>query len=254
MPGTGTPRRWDLMTTTEIEEMLKSGMDLAILPCGATEQHGPALATGCDTLSPERIAWLASAKTGVPVLPAIPYGISLGHTHKWPGTISLTPQTFITVVLEIAKWAVASGIKRLIFLNGNGPNIPPLECARIQLRHDFPDCRFRVVSLFDVSKRCTEYYMADGEDIHANRGETALLMHLLPEAVRPEALVDEEDVTPGLIFSYDMTRTTESGVVGHARASSVEEGKKLADMLVDDFVAFLEKALKEEFPVPPGPK
>lgn len=248
------PRRWELMTSTEISAMLSSGMDTAILPVGATEQHGPHLATGCDTLSPERIAWLVSAKTGVPVLPAIAYGVSLGHTHNWPGTLSVTPQTLITLVLEISKWAVASGIRRLIFLNGNGPNIPPLECARIQLRHDFPEARFRVVSLFDISKRVTAHYFIDGEDIHANRGETSLLMHLLPEAVRPEMAVDEEDVTPGLVFSYDMTRTTKSGVVGKARDASAEDGKKLADMLVDDFVGLLEKALVEPWPVPPGPK
>ena len=59
-------------------------MDLALLPVGATEQHGPHLATGCDTISPEEIAWRVSERTGVVVLPAIPYGISLGHTAAGP--------------------------------------------------------------------------------------------------------------------------------------------------------------------------
>ncbi|KAI9016685.1 creatininase [Hyaloraphidium curvatum] len=256
-PGCGRPRRWDLMTSSEIGAMVSSGMDCAVLPVGATEQHGAHLATGCDTLSPESVAWLASARTGVPVLPAIPYGISVGHrpgTGGWPGTITVSCETLIRLVVEVARGAVASGITRLIFLNGNGPNVPPLECARIQLRGEFPDGRFRVISLFDLSQRVQRHYFSDALDIHANRGETSLLMHLVPEAVRPELVVDEDDVTPDLVFSYDMLRTTRSGVVGKAREASAEDGKVLADMLVDDFAALLERAVKEEWPKPPGPK
>ena len=57
---------------------------------------------------------------------------------------------------------VASGFKRLIFLSGNGPNAPPLESARLQLRYEFPKCRFRVVSLFDASARLATAYTRDG--------------------------------------------------------------------------------------------
>jgi creatinine amidohydrolase/Fe(II)-dependent formamide hydrolase-like protein len=133
----GVARRWDLMTSPEIADAVRKGMDLALLPVGATEQHGPHLATGCDTISPEEIAWRVAERTGVVVLPAIPYGISLGHTSHWAGTVSLHPQTLTQLVLEIARWVLASGFSKLIMLNGNGPNVPALECARIQLRHEF---------------------------------------------------------------------------------------------------------------------
>jgi creatinine amidohydrolase len=247
-------RRWDLMTAPEIGAAVAQGMDLALLPVGATEQHGPHLATGCDTISPEEIAWRVSERTGVVVLPALAYGISLGHTSHWPGTISLHPQTMAQVVVEIGRWVVASGFTKLIMLNGNGPNTPPLECARIQLRYEFPRCRFRVLSLFDCSKRVQEHYFSDAADIHANRGETSLLMHVRPETVRPAAVVDEEDVTPGKIFSYDMPATTASGVVGRPSLASAADGRRLAEMLVEDLSATVAAALAEPWPVPPGPR
>jgi creatinine amidohydrolase len=100
------------MTSTEIGETIASGMDLAILPIGATEQHGPHLATGCDTVSAETIANLAAKKSGAFVLPSIPYGCSLGHTEKWPGTISLHPMTLTHVVLETSRWVRNNGIRR----------------------------------------------------------------------------------------------------------------------------------------------
>ncbi len=70
----GSPLRCDMLTSPEIHALVQQGMDLAILLVGATEQHGPHLATGCDTLLPKQIALLVPRHTGVPVLPAIPYG------------------------------------------------------------------------------------------------------------------------------------------------------------------------------------
>lgn len=248
-----TLRRWELMTSPEIGDLVAQGMDLAILPVGATEQHGPHLATGCDTVSPEAIAWRVAERTGAVVLPALPYGISLGHRDRWPGTISLHPQTLIQIVLEIGRWVTASGFTRLIMLNGNGPNVPPLECARIQLRYEFPRCRFRVLSLFDISPRVQQHYFSDAADIHANRGETSLLMHLRPECVRAEAIVNEVDVTPGKLFSYDMPSTTMTGVVGSPRLSSPADGEQLTAMLVADLTKLVAQALTETWPEPPGP-
>ncbi|MCC7048969.1 MAG: creatininase family protein [Alphaproteobacteria bacterium] len=242
-----------MMTSDELGALAKSGMDLAILPVGATEQHGPHLATGTDTVSPEAIAWRVSALTGAVVLPALPYGLSLGHTDRWPGTLSLHPQTMTQVVVEIGRWVVKSGFRRLILLSGNGPNQPPLESARLQLRYEFPDCRFRFLSLFHVSERITKAYAGDAPDFHANRAETALLMHLRPEMVRPGKEVDEPDITVGRVFSYDMRATTRSGVVGKPSAATEEFGEHLTDMLVEDLAAFVEQALAEDWPKPPGP-
>jgi creatinine amidohydrolase len=244
--------RWDLLTASEIGAIVAGGMDMAVLPVGATEQHGPHLATGCDTISPEEIAWRISERTGIVVLPSLAYGISLGHRDRWPGTLSLHPQTFMQVIVEIGRWVVASGFTKFVMLNGNGPNQPGLECARIQLRYEFPECRFRVLSLFDCSPRVRDYYFADAADIHANRGETALLLHVRPDGVRLDQAIDEEDVTPGKFFSYDMPRTTASGVVGRPTLASAAEGAKLSDMLVEDLGALLQAALAEEWPVPPG--
>jgi creatinine amidohydrolase len=109
-----------------------------------------------------------------------------------------------------------------------------------------------VLSLFDCSPRVQQHYFSDAADIHANRGETSLLMHLRPDAVRPEAAVDEEDVTVGRIFSYDMPTTTASGVVGRPSLASALDGAKLSEMLVEDLSAIVATALVEPWPTPPG--
>src|SRR5260221_11020724 len=135
------------------------------------------------------------------------------------------------VIVEIGRWVVASGFKRLGFPSGNGPNSPPLESARLQLRYEFPQCRFRLLSVFDCAPSAHKAYTRDGLDIHANQAETSILMHLRPEMVRADRLVDEPDVTPGLVFSYDMKATTRSAVVGQARPAPATAGKALAARL-----------------------
>ena len=82
--------RWASLTKDEIGDAAEAGA-VAVLPVGATEQHGRHLTTGTDTLLAEEVAVRAGEQTGDIVLPALPYGCSLGHTARWPGTLSLLP-------------------------------------------------------------------------------------------------------------------------------------------------------------------
>lgn len=246
--------RWDMMTSDEIGAYIASESALAILPVGATEQHGPHLASGCDTISADLIATLAAEKAKAIVLPALPYGCSLGHTEKWPGTISLHPMTLTSVVIECARWAALNNITKLLFLSGHGTNDAPLRSAILQLRYEFPEMRFATMGLWDISKRVGELYFRDGDDIHANRGETSILLHLKPEMVRMGHAFDVQDVTPGQKFSYAMPATTPTGVVGAPTQSSAEDGAMMVDIIVEDLAQWLNEALAEEWPaVPAGP-
>ena len=245
---------WDTCTSPEIGELVRAGMDLAVLPVGATEQHGPHLGTGTDTISAAWVAQQAGTRTGALILPAIPYGCSLGHTDQWPGTISLHPMTLTQVVLEIARWTLKSGIRRMIFFSGHATNGPSLASAVLQLRYEEPRARFRQIGIWEISERVRELYTRDGADVHANRGETSMLLHAAPEMVRSQHVFDVEDVTPGRVWSYDMPSTTPTGVVGRPSEASVEDGAMMAEIVVEDFAALLRAGLREEWPeVPAGP-
>jgi creatinine amidohydrolase len=245
---------WETMTSREIGELIKSGMNMAVLPVGATEQHGSHLGTGTDTISATLIARDAAERAGVLLLPSIPYGCSLGHTERWPGTISLGPITLTQVILEVARWVLKSGIQKLMFFSGHSTNGPSLSSAILQLRYEAPDVRFRQLAIWDLSARAQALYARDGADIHANRGETSLLLHYAPEMVRMEHAFDVEDVTPGLVWNYDMPRTTPTGVVGRPTEASVADGAMMAEILTEDLTSLLRAGLREPWPeVPMGP-
>jgi creatinine amidohydrolase len=246
--------RWESCTSAEIAQIVRAGMDMAVLPVGATEQHGPHLATGTDTISAQWVADRAAERTGVLVLPAIAYGCSLGHTDHWPGTLSLSPLTLTYLVLDIARWAVRSGIRRLLMFSGHATNASALGSAVLQLRYEFPNARFRQCGIWEISPPVTDLYCRDGQDVHANRAETSLLLHAAPYMVRPKLAFDVPDVTLGRFWSYDMPHTTRTGVVGRPTESTPEDGASMAAIVCDEFERLVRKALAEDWPeVPPGP-
>jgi creatinine amidohydrolase len=231
----------------EIAEAAAQGK-LAILPVGATEQHGPHLATGTDTLLAAHVAAAAAERTGDTVLPALAYGCSLGHTDRWPGTLSLLPATMIAVLVELGRWAHASGFRKLVMVNGHATNGPPCQSAILQLRHELPDLRLRFVSIFDLTPEIAARYTEDAPDFHANEAETSMLLHLAEDQVRLERAVDEPDRTVGTVLQYAMPAVTRSGVVGAPSTATRPRGAELLDRLVDALAALLSQARAERDP------
>jgi creatinine amidohydrolase len=221
---------------------------VAVLPVGATEQHGAHLATGTDTLLAEHVANVAAERTGDVALPALPYGCSLGHTDRWPGTLSLHPTTMTAVVVEVGRWVHASGFRKLVIVNGHATNGPPCQSAILQLRHELPDLRPRFVSIFDLTPEIAARYTEDAPDFHANEAETSMVLHLDDSQVRPGQAVDEPDRTVGRVLSYPMPAVTSSGVVGAPTTASAERGAALVEQLVDALAELLRRARAERDP------
>jgi creatinine amidohydrolase len=196
-----------------------------------------------------RAALAAAGRTGDVVLPAFEYGCSLGHTDAWPGTLSFSPATLTAAVQDIGRWAHASGFRKLLLVNAHATNQPPCGSALLQLRHELPDLRVRLVTVWDLSDEIFAAYSDDAPDFHANDAETSLLLHLDRESVHPTLAVDEPDRTVGLVFQYAMPQTTVSGVVGRPTTATATRGAELFDAIVAALVTLLERARAERDPL-----
>lgn len=109
------------LTWMQVEEYLK-GDDRAVLPLGAQEQHAY-LALATDAILSERVSVEAADPLGVPVLPALPFGMS-HYFLAYPGTISIGLAAYQAVVLEILESLRRHGFRRLLIVNGHGGNSP----------------------------------------------------------------------------------------------------------------------------------
>jgi creatinine amidohydrolase len=206
---------------------------------------------GMDTVLAEHLCAAVSARTQVPLLPGMPYGCSLGHSRRWPGTIALKPALLIELVKQIGDWSYFSGVRRLFIVNTHVTNKAPLRCALETLRAEHDDLMIALFNSATVSPRVRDAHFADGDDWHANEAETSLMLALAPEMVRPNLLSisDDPDRTKGLVFSHPVNRTSKNGVTGMPSRASADNGKQLFEWIVEDLTALVMRGMIEKPPL-----
>lgn len=113
---------WTALTRNDVRERLAAGA-LVVLPTGATEQHGPHLPTGHDSMTVGAIARAAAdaAAAEIVIAPTLVFGSSQHHI-PFGGTLSLSTETYFRVVTELVESIIASGGRRILILNGHGGN------------------------------------------------------------------------------------------------------------------------------------
>jgi creatinine amidohydrolase len=103
----------------QLEEYLRSD-DRIVLPLGSVEQHGY-LSLGVDMILSERVAVEAAEPLGVPVLPALPYGVT-PYFAAYPGSPTLGRETYGAVLRELLDSLHGQGFRRIALVNGHGGN------------------------------------------------------------------------------------------------------------------------------------
>ncbi len=247
------PVLWEELTWEEIAESHRDAGNAVLWPFGATEQHGPHLGTGVDSCIAAAVCNAVSARNRVPVLPVMPVGCSLGHTRKWPGTLSMRPRTMIAMVVEIGEWLHAAGVRRVFIVNAHVTNFAPLRCALEELRFDFPDLQIALINTADISPRVNERFFAEGQDWHANEAETSLMLVLQPSATRENLFseADDPDRTAALQFAHPVSQTSRNGVTGAPSQASLEKGEELFAWMVADLSERVLAGCAECPPFPP---
>lgn len=246
-----TPVLLEALPWPEVAEVRERNGGLLVVPCGATEQHGPHLPIGTDTLLAEACCWYASAVACIPVLPALAITVSQGHTAKWPGTFSLRHETFIATAREIAAWAAATGWKRLLFVNSHFGNDASLRVAVDQIRvEQLGRLLVGTRNTFSLTPEIWDDFVSDAEDLHANCAETALMLHLAPHLVRSTTDADDPDRTGASVFSYPVAQTSLNGVTGFPSQATPAAGADLFLKMGKALAALLERATSDEPPLP----
>jgi creatinine amidohydrolase len=105
----------------QLEEYL-SHDDRIVLPLGSTEQHAY-LSLATDAILAERVAVEAAEPLGIPVLPALAFGIT-PYFAAFPGSPSIRLETYLAVVGELLSSLRGQGFQRVLLVNGHGGNTP----------------------------------------------------------------------------------------------------------------------------------
>jgi creatinine amidohydrolase len=221
--------------------------DVAVLPIGSTEQHGPHAPLSTDTLSAKAIAAAgADAYDGeVVVAPALPYGISEEHRH-FSGTLWLSPDTFRDAVREVIESLTHHGWDRVVLVNGHGGNTDALREIAASVTREGVACA-ALFTWFDAIDPAEVGDDPEGMG-HAGSVETSVVMHHAPDLLREDqfeaaaegASDDWGEWVAGTNVAYDSAEFTENGTVGDPTGATAKRGAQLTADAGDALADLLE--------------
>ncbi len=180
------------LTWPDVEAYLKVS-DIALVPIGATEQHGRHTPLLVDTAWASDVSAAVAAKEDVLVAPPMHYGWSLHHLG-YPGGITLRPETLTNVAIDVAESLISAGFRKIIYVNGNRvANLPPLQIAMAKVRYK-TGAFCAIIDTHLIARREVCEASGNGRDgsHHAGNVETSFMLHAHPDLVK----VDEIKALP----------------------------------------------------------
>ena len=239
-------RFWADLTTTDFEGLDPAGT-VAVLPLGATEQHGPHLPLGVDTRLVDGIvaAALPLLPADLPVLflPTQSIGLSPEHA-RFAGTLSLSADTLMRLWKDIGAGVARSGVKKLVLFNAHGGHVGAMDVVARELRESH-DLIVYSVSWFNLPlDDANARFDADEHrfGVHAGDIETSMMLALHPPLVRMATARNFSSASrqraaaypilgngKSAKFGWAMQDYNAEGAAGNAAAATADKGREVVN-------------------------
>jgi len=244
-----SPFIWGELNWPQAQALLKK-VDIALLPVGAIEQHGPHLPLDTDSFDADYLARRVAETCSDPrplVLPLVPYGVSYHH-EDFSGTVSISNETLSQLVYDIGMAAAGNGIRKLVIINGHGGNDPALNFAAQMINRDAGI--FVCVDTGETSDIDIEAIVQTANDVHAGEIETSTALAVRPELVHmdlaassvPEFSSNYLDFSSkrGINWYAHTQHISTTGVMGDPSKASAAKGERIWTAMIAHLVSFVE--------------
>jgi creatinine amidohydrolase len=205
------PLFFEEMTREALQQVAPTA--LAVIPVGATEQHGPHLPAGTDVMHTEHVAHAAAARIAdripVVVTPTLPFGCSPHHV-PFGATISLSAETLARVLHDLGTSIAAAGFRYLFVVNGHGGNHELISLMARDLALKLP-LAVAAGSWWAIAR---DALMSEGGGQigrlpgHAGAFETSIVLALRPDLVR-EPMPHRDGPVAGDLVTFGSPYRTE---------------------------------------------
>lgn len=227
-----------LLTTATSHDIAELQPTIAVLPIGSFEQHGSVLPLTTDTIVAQLIAERIAQDYGLFLLP--PMTVSCSHEHAgFAGTVSISSQTLLAVVADIRRSLSASGIDKLVLVNGHGGNYVLSNIAQEANVSDVCVALYPGRVEWQQARDDAALETTISEDMHAGELEVSLLLHADPDLVSASYKTEDHlaTVRPHLLMT-GLRALSASGIVGRPSLGTAEKGEILLASLSRSFASF----------------
>jgi creatinine amidohydrolase len=241
------------MTSPDVKEAAEKGL-IAILPIGSIEVHGPHMPTGTDSITAHEITRRASEKEPAVVLPPLYYAYVVENRH-FPGTVSLTGKTLLTLLEEVCDEAARNGFKKILIVNGHGGNNALL---KVFLKDSLTKKKdYTIYAMIEPWAPFPELAakLSEGRTFgHACEIETSIGLYLFGDHIKMgnikrEAKLGSTGLPKGIETSIDWQAYALDLYIGDPRYATEEKGKILVNKMIE-FLADVIRTLKNDAKVP----
>lgn len=219
---------------------------LVVMPVGSTEQHGPHLPLGADTIIAFEIAKKFAERSDGIVAPPISWGYkpqpgSSGGTG-FPGTCSLDGSTLTALVRDFLRELIRHAVQRIIVLDGHYENSLFLnEGVDLALRDTGhpPNVKIAIVRWFELVKPEEYVKIFPGFESaaleHAANLETAMLLYLRPELVKKDKIRGDkaQRSPPYVVLPPTADLIPKTGVLTNIKDVNAKQGEELTRIIVE---------------------
>jgi creatinine amidohydrolase len=249
------PRDWSDIDWTKTDAATAARW-IAVMPLGATEQHGPHLPLETDVMIGEaylaRVRELLPDTSPVTFLPIQRIGISTEHID-FKGTLTLSTEAALKEWMALGESVARAGVRKLVMVTSHGGNSTAMMLVAQDLR--------AYHGLLAVTTSWSRFGVPQGmfpeeelrHGIHGGAVETSIMLAKYKEHVRVGAIADFRSSGIAMEREYRWLSTqrpapfawqaqdlNESGAVGNATLATAEKGVQLLDYGAQRFIELLD--------------
>ena len=255
---------WDQLSTTDFAKLDLTQV-IAVLPLGATEQHGPHLPLCVDSALIDGVIQHClphmhklESFSDLPVLflPTQKIGFSPEH-QSFAGTLSLKASTILALWTDILDSVASTGIHKVLLLNAHGGQSGLLDVVGRDIRQRHKILVYSA-NFYDLpANSSTQNLFTEHEKrfgIHAGDLETSMMMALHADSIKHDALQNFESYSEQRALNFKILGNGKSakmswamqdynplGATGNAANASADKGQ----LLVQNFGFQLFQLLQE---------
>ena len=213
--------------TTQFDPILRKTISkkkqIAVIPIGSIEQHGPHLPISTDSDIVTEVAKRVSEKYGYLLLPTINYGVSFEHAPFL--NLSIRESTLRTVLTDLCTSLLSNNIKTVFIINGHHGNLKPIKNLDVKLKKISKN----KLKVFPLSY----WHFMEREFDHAGFVETSLMlaisknvkMSLAKKGLITDGMTKQEITKLGKLANQSFPKVTKNGIWGDPRKATKKEGQ-----------------------------
>ena len=209
------------------DEIMEKDPDLAIIPVGSLEQHGPHLPVMTDWAIAFELGKRVAKRMGAFLVPALPISTCREQMGK-KGSVWMEPPTFYQMMTDIIMSLKVQGFKRVGILQCHGGIFIMTPLVRDLNAKYNPDLMVAVVDSGVFGPTLLKEGIIETTELHAGEGETSKILAIAPETVHMDKALDFVPDVPRPYLSYgSIFRASPTGVWGEATRATAEKGEKM---------------------------